>query len=326
METRAIGSLQATVVGLGCNQFGTKACDEATSRAVIAEALDAGIAYFDTADEYGSNYFDPADTEGWGRSEEILGKALGSRRDEVVIATKFGVHPHGDDQRGGASARWARRALEDSLRRLGTDRIDLYQLHIPDPAVPIEETLGVMDEFVRSGKVREIGCCNFDAAMLRDADRTAVASATARFVSLQAPLNLFQRGALTELLPVCEELGMAFVPYYPLASGVLTGKYRRGEPPSPGTRLRDQLGPAQRDQLLSERTFARVEALERFAEKAGHTLLELAFGWLLAQPGVATVIAGAARPGQARANAGAAGWILTPEEAAEATRVVAGAG
>lgn len=322
METRPVGSLRATVVGLGCNQFGTKACDEATSVAVIAEALDAGIAFFDTADEYGSNYFDPTDTAGWGRSEEILGKALRSRRDEVVIATKFGIHPHGDDQRGGASARWARQALDDSLRRLGTDRIDLYQLHMPDSAVPIEETLGVLDEFVSSGKVREIGCCNFDAALLRKAASTSTASEKARFVSLQAPLNLFQRGALTELLPACEELGMRFVPYYPLASGVLTGKYRRGEPPPPGTRLRDQVRTEQRDQLLSDRAFARIEALDRFAAERGHTLLELAFGWLLAQPAVATVIAGAARPGQASTNAGAAGWILTPDEAAEATRAV----
>jgi aryl-alcohol dehydrogenase-like predicted oxidoreductase len=322
METRSVGSLRATVVGLGCNQFGTRVCDEATSLEVIAEALEAGIAYFDTADEYGSNYFDPTDTAGWGRSEEILGKALRSRRDEVVIATKFGVHPHGDDRRGGASAHWAREALEDSLRRLDTDRIDLYQLHVPDAAVPIEETLGVLEEFVRSGKVREIGCCNFDAAMLRHADASASASETARFVSLQAPLNLFQRGALTELVPVCEELGMAFVPYYPLASGVLTGKYRRGELPAPGTRLRDQVGAQVRDQLLSERAFARIEALEEFAKQRGHSLIELAFGWLLAQPSVASVIAGAARPGQAKANAAAASWILTPEEAADATRAV----
>ena len=322
MEQRRIGSLHASVVGLGCNQFGTKSCDEDTSTQVIGEALDAGITYFDTADEYGAAYFDPDDPSGWGRSEEILGAALRSRRDEVVIATKFGVHPHGDAERGGASARWARRAVEDSLRRLGTDRIDLYQLHFPDPSVPVDETLAALDELVTAGKVREIGCCNFSAAQLEEAADVAVAAGHHPFVSLQSALNLFQRGALDDVLPACERLGVAFIPYYPLASGMLTGKYRRGEPIPDNTRLSEQVTEDARARLFSDRTFARLEALEAFAQARGHTLLELAFAWLLAQPSVATVIAGAAKPGQAAANAGAAGWHLTPDDAAAAVQAI----
>jgi aryl-alcohol dehydrogenase-like predicted oxidoreductase len=319
MEQRSIGSLQASVIGLGCNQFGTKACDEATSRRVIGEAIDAGITYLDTADEYGANYFDPTDPTGWGRSEEILGNVLRTRRDEVVLATKFGARPHGDHERGGASARWAKEAIEDSLRRLGTDHIDLYQVHFPDPQVPIEETLGALRELVSAGKVREIGCCNFDAEQLTAA---APGGDRPRLVSLQSALNLFQRGAVDAVLPTCNQLGMAFIPYYPLASGMLTGKYRRGDLPAGGTRLTDQLGDDARQRLFSNRTFDRLEALEAYAAARGRTLLELAFAWLLAQPTVATVIAGAAKPGQASANAAGGGWRLTDDEAAEVTRVV----
>jgi aryl-alcohol dehydrogenase-like predicted oxidoreductase len=323
MEHRTIGSLSASVIGLGCNQFGTKGCDEATSVTVIREAIDAGIDYFDIADEYGMNYFDPTDPDGWGRSEEILGEALRGRRDGVVIATKFGAHPHGDDPRGGNGARWARQAVEDSLRRLQTDRIDLYQVHFPDPSVPIDETLSALDDMVSAGKVREIGCCNFSAAQLTEAADVAEHDGRPKFVSLQSALNLFQRGAIDEVLPTCEDLGMAFVPYYPLASGMLTGKYRRGVEPPAGTRLTEQVPDAMRERLLSDRAFARVEALERFAGSHGHTLLELAFGWLLAQPTVATVIAGAAKPGQVTANAEAGTWRLTREEADAATAAVA---
>jgi aryl-alcohol dehydrogenase-like predicted oxidoreductase len=313
-------------VGLGCNQFGTKACDEPTSRRIVDEAIESGIDYFDTADEYGSNYFDPTDPEGWGRSEEILGRALAGRRDDVVIASKFGARPHGGDEgRGGNRARWARQAVEESLRRLDTDRIDLYQVHFPDAAVPIEETLGALDELVRAGKVREIGCCNFSGAMLRAAAGAADRFGHRRFASAQNALNLFSRGALDDVLPACADLGMAFVPYYPLASGMLTGKYRRGAPPPTGTRLTDQVDDATRGRVFSERAYARLEALERYSVERGHTLLELAFAWLLAQPTLATVIAGAARPGQAAANAAASGWRLTADEATEATRIVANA-
>jgi aryl-alcohol dehydrogenase-like predicted oxidoreductase len=325
MEYRRIGSLSVPVVGLGCNQFATAACDEATSIAIIHEAIDAGITYFDVADEYGQNYADPTERGGWGASEQVLGRALrGRRRDQVLIATKFGAHPHGEVRRGGNSPRWARTALEDSLRRLGTDYIDLYQVHFPDPGTPIAETLAVLDEFVRAGRVREIGCCNFSAAMLAEAEQAADTAGGRRFVSVQNQLNLFQRTALAEVLPACVELGLSFIPYYPLASGMLTGKYRRGAALPSGTRLTDGLmvGPQARDRLFSDKTFARLEALERFASDHGHSLLELAFAWLLAQPAVASVIAGAAKPGQVSVNAAAAGWRLTPEEAERATQAV----
>jgi aryl-alcohol dehydrogenase-like predicted oxidoreductase len=317
MEHRNIGSLSVSVVGVGCNQFGTATCDRVTGQRIVAEALEAGINYFDVADEYGQNYADPTDPRGWGLSEEILGEALRGHRDAVIIATKFGSHPHEDESRGGNSARWARVALEDSLRRLGTDYIDLYQVHFPDPAVPVTETLGVLDEFVGAGKVREIGCCNFSAEMLREARRAVEERESRPFVSVQNALNLFQRGALADVLPVCEELDMAFIPYYPLASGMLTGKYRRGMDLPSDTRLTDGLivSAEARDRLFSQKTFARLEALDKFAAERGHSLLELAVGWLLAQPGVATVIAGAARPGQAASNAGAAGWRLSLDEA-----------
>jgi aryl-alcohol dehydrogenase-like predicted oxidoreductase len=324
MDTRAIGELAVSVVGLGCNQFGTAACDEATSLRVIHEAIDSGIAFFDVADEYGMNYFDPSDPEGWGRSEEILGKALKGHRDEVVIASKFGAHPHADTEgRGGNSARWARIAIDDSLRRLGTDRVDLYQVHFPDPAVPIEETLGVLGEIVAAGKVREIGCCNFTGEAIREAAEASRSRELPAFASSQSALNLFRRSALDDEIPACEELGMSFLPYYPLASGMLTGKYRRGADLPAGTRLSGQVDDDTRRRLFSPRTFARLEALETFAAERGHTLLELAFAWLLAQPTVASVIAGAAKPGQAAANAAAAGWDLSAEDAARATDVVA---
>ena len=324
MDRRKIGTLSVSAVGLGCNQLGTAACDEATAIAVVNEALEAGITFFDVADEYGQNYADPTDPRGWGRSEEILGRALKGRRHDVVIATKFGARPHGDPERGGNSARWVRTAVEDSLRRLGTDHIDLYQVHFPDPEVPIAETLAALAEIVAAGKVREIGCCNFTAEMLSEADRTATDLGVLRFVSAQNPLNLFQRGAIDDLLPMCEQLHMGFLPYYPLASGMLTGKYRRGAELPSDTRLTDGLmvGREARERLFSEKTFARLEALEAFAAARGHSLLELAFAWLLAQPAVASVIAGAARPGQASGNARAGDWQLSLEEATQATRAL----
>ena len=322
METRSIGGLSVSVVGLGCNQFGTAGCDEATSHKVVDEAIESGITFFDIADEYGMNYADPTDPEGWGRSEEILGDALKGRRDQVVVASKFGIHPHADTQnRGGGSARWARLAIEDSLRRLQTDRIDLYQLHMPDPTVPLEETLGALQELVQAGKVLEIGCANINGKALREAAEIAASHGLPQFRSTQSALNLFKRTALDDEIPACEELGMVFIPYYPLASGMLTGKYKRGETPQ-GTRLTEQVTEEARQRLFNDRTFARLEALEAFAQERGHTLLELAFAWLLAQPTVSTVIAGAAKPGQAASNAGAAGWRLTPEEAALATKAV----
>ena len=328
MEHRNIGSLIVSVVGVGCNQFGTATCDETTSRAIISEALESGVTFFDVADEYGENYADPNDPAGWGASEEILGRSLKGHREQVVIATKFGSHPHGDESRGGNSARWARRALEDSLRRLRTEYIDLYQVHFPDPEVPIEETLSVLTDFVVAGKVREIGCCNFTSEMLHEAARSSNTGAFRPFVSVQSALNVFQRGALEDVLPACHELGMAFIPYYPLASGMLTGKYRRGMPLPSDTRLTDgrMVGPDARERLFSDRTFARLDALEGFAGERGHSLLELAIGWLLAQPRVASVIAGAAKPGQVASNAAATGWRMSLAEADQATQTMRRAG
>jgi aryl-alcohol dehydrogenase-like predicted oxidoreductase len=324
MEQRLIGSLSVPIIGLGCNQFGTATCDEDTAIRIIDEAIDAGITYFDVADEYGQNYADRAVVGGWGRSEQILGRALEGRRDSVLIATKLGARPNGDPERGGNSAKWARIAIEDSLRRLRTDHIDLYQIHFPDPDVPIAETLGALNEIVDAGKVREIGCCNFTAEMLTDAAKAAEADGLRKFASVQNPLNLFQRGALDDVLPVCEQLGMGFIPYYPLASGMLTGKYRRDAELPAGTRLTDgfMVSAESRQRLFSDRTFARLDALTEFAGARGHDLLELAFAWLLAQPSVATVIAGAAHPGQASANAKAAGWVLSADEANQATQAV----
>jgi aryl-alcohol dehydrogenase-like predicted oxidoreductase len=322
MEFRKIGKLDVSVIGLGCNQLGTTYCDEALSARIVGEAIDAGINYFDTADEYGANYANHDDPVGWGRSEEFLGRALRGKRDQVIIGSKFSSRPHGDPDGGGASARWARSAIDASLKRLGVDHIDLYQQHFPDPNVPIEETLGVLAEFVQEGKVREIGCSNFSAAQLEQASAAAQALGVGRFASDEGVLNVLQRAGLAEILPACERLDMAFIPYHPLASGMLTGKYRRGQELPAEGRLIEQLDDAAQAKIFSDRGFARIEALEAFAEAHGHTLLELAFAWLLGFPNVATVIAGAARPGQATANAAVIGWHLTPDEVADVTRIV----
>jgi aryl-alcohol dehydrogenase-like predicted oxidoreductase len=222
MDTRRIGSLDVSVVGLGCNNFGWK-LDEAATAAVVHAALDAGIAFFDTADIYGDT-----------RSEVFLGRALGKRREHVVIATKFGMAV--DDQRRGARPEYVKQACEDSLRRLGTDRIDLYQLHQPDPSVPIQDTLGALNDLVRAGKVREIGCSNFSVEQLREAE-AAVRPGAAPFVSVQNEYNLLHRDPERDVLPECRRLGMAFLPFFPLASGLLTGKYRQGQAPPEGSRL-----------------------------------------------------------------------------------------
>jgi hypothetical protein len=199
---------QVLRIMLGTNQLGTAACDEASSTRIVNEAIDAGITYFDTADEYGRNYHDPNDPRGWGRCEEYLGRALGARRDDVVIATKFGVQPYGDPERGGASARWVNQALDESLRRLGTDHVDLYQLHIPDPTVPIDETLGALNSLVHAGKVREIGCSNLTGAALEAANTIAVEAGLRPFVSIQSPLNVIQRASLDDVITAA----LAFVP------------------------------------------------------------------------------------------------------------------
>jgi aryl-alcohol dehydrogenase-like predicted oxidoreductase len=303
LDTRRIGSLEVSGVGLGCNNFGRRLDSEATS-AVVDAALDEGINFFDTADVYGGT-----------KSEEFLGRALGQRREEVVIATKFGAKV--DEQRMGARPEYVRQAAEESLRRLRTDRIDLYQLHRPDPEVPIEDTLGALDELVRAGKVREIGCSNFSAAQLRAAEEAARGGG-ARFVSVQNEYSLLHREVERDVLPECERLGISFIPYFPLASGLLTGKYRKGHTAPEGSRLKSRRG----DSLLTDRNLAVVERLIEFSESRGHTILELAISWLVERPAVASVIAGATSPEQVRSNVAAAGWRLTEEEFAEIDAIV----
>jgi aryl-alcohol dehydrogenase-like predicted oxidoreductase len=307
MERRRIGSLQVTVVGLGCNNFGGRLDAEGTA-AVVHAAIDAGINFLDTADIYGGT-----------KSEEFIGRALAGRRDAVVLATKFGGKI--DEQRRGAKPAYVRQALEDSLRRLATDRIDLYQLHMPDAETPIGETLAAMGELVRAGKVREIGCSNFSAEQIRAAE-AAVPPGGARFVSVQNEYSMLHRKPEQDgVLAECERAGLAFLPYFPLASGLLTGKYRQGQPAPAGTRLAGGGG-----RFLNEANLAVVEALIRFAETRGHTLLELAFCWLLAHRPEASVIAGATKPEQVRANAAAVGWKLTAEEMAQVEAILGRAG
>jgi len=312
VQTPSIGSLDATLVGLGCNNFGGR-IDEAATKRVVDAAIDAGITLFDTADIYGET-----------KSEEFLGRALDGRRDRVLVATKFGVAIDAD-RKGGAGAAYVARACDDSLRRLGTDRIDLYQLHFPDPNTPLEETLGALDALVRAGKVREIGCSNFTPEMIDDAARISSENGWARFVSVQNEYSLLRRLPEKQgVLDACARHDIAFIPYFPLASGVLSGKYTRGEAPPAGTRLAGM--PAERqEQALSEAVMNRVEALDAWARGRGHTLLELAFSWLAAHPVVASVIAGATKPEQAAANAGAVGWTLSEGDLAEIDAVIAAA-
>jgi aryl-alcohol dehydrogenase-like predicted oxidoreductase len=305
MRTRKIGSLDVSVVGLGCNNFGGRV-DYDGSAAVVHAALDAGITFFDTADVYGGT-----------RSEEYLGRALGSRRDEVMVATKFGMPV--DANKKGAKPDYVHRALDDSLRRLHTERVDLYQLHAPDRDTPIADTLGALDECVRAGKVVEIGCSNFTVAQLREAD-AAVAEGAARFVSVQNEFSLLRRDAAQDVLAECERTGLAFLPYFPLASGVLTGKYRRGQPPPPGTRLS---GVKPHEGPLSDDTLAVVERLSEFAERRGRSMVELAIAWIAAHRPVASVIAGATSPEQVRANVAAADWELDDSDLAEVDALLA---
>ncbi len=304
METRSIGSLAVSAVGLGCNNFGMR-LDYAGTAAVVDAALDAGINFFDTADIYGDT-----------RSEQFLGRALAGRRERVILATKFGMRV--DDQRQGAKPVYVRQALEDSLRRLATDHIDLYQLHTPDATTPIADTLAALDGLVRAGKVREIGCSNFTAAQLREA-RAAVRDGAARFVSVQNEYSLLHRDPEAEVLGECEREGLAFLPFFPLASGLLSGKYRRGAPPPQDTRLTGEGGLARR--FMTDRNREAAQALADFAEARGHSLLELAFSWLLRHRSVASVIAGATAAEQVRANVAAAGWQLGADDLAEIDRI-----
>jgi aryl-alcohol dehydrogenase-like predicted oxidoreductase len=289
MRTRSLGAEgpQVTVVGLGTNNFGGR-IDYDAALAVVDEALEQGVTLFDTADIYSQ-----------GTSEEFIGRALEGRRDAVLVATKFGkpMDEHPSDRRG--SRDYIRWAVEGSLRRLRTDRIDVYQMHEPDPNTPLDETLGALDEHVREGTVRWIGSSNYSAEQIEEADRVARERNLTRFVSAQNHYSLVERDAEDEVLPACERLGIGFLPYFPLASGLLTGKYRRGEEATEG-RLAGREIPSER--------WDRAEALQRFADERGVSLLDVAVGGLLAMPAVTCVIAGATKPDQVRANVAAGAW------------------
>jgi aryl-alcohol dehydrogenase-like predicted oxidoreductase len=309
VETRKIGDLDVTIVGIGCNNFGRR-LDITGTEGVVHAAMEAGINFFDTADSYGD-----------GTSEEYLGKALGPRRDEVIIATKFGVQLGDDPSRGGASPRWIERAVEDSLRRLGTDRIDLYQLHRPDENTPIEDTLEALDRLISAGKVRQIGCSNHSEAQIEGALSTSRERDLARFVSVQNEYSLLHREPEKNgVIEACQRNGLALLPYFPLASGMLTGKYTRGKEAPAGSRLAG-MSASRADRFANARNFDRVERLEAFVKERGHTILELAISWLVAQPVVASVIAGATSPEQVQANAEAAKWQLLPEDLTEIDRI-----
>jgi aryl-alcohol dehydrogenase-like predicted oxidoreductase len=306
MNARRVGSLTVSAVGLGCNNFGML-LDYPASEAVVHSALSAGITLFDTADIYGGT-----------QSEQFLGRALAGHRHDAVIATKFGMPV--DDHRKGARPAYVRQAVEDSLRRLGTDRIDLYQLHQPDATVPIADTLGALDELVRAGKVREVGCSNFSSAQVPEAHAAARPGA-AHFVSVQNEYSLLHRDPEREVFAECERLGLAFIPYFPLASGLLTGKYKRGTQAPPGTRL-SQAWAASR--FLTEDRLQTVEALARFAGSRGRSLLDLAMSWLVRHRLVASVIAGATSPDQVLQNVRSAGsWQLTDADLVEIDRITA---
>ncbi len=309
MKQRSFGTtgLQVSAVGLGCNNFGTR-LDRAATAAVVHAALDAGVTLFDTADIYGNR----------GASETLLGEALGARRKDIVLVTKFGLPMDDSGRRQGGSRRYVREAAEASLRRLNTAWIDVYYYHRPDPATPIEETLAALDELVRAGKVGHIGCSNFSPAQIDTALATARGKSLPAFTTAQDQYSLLARGIERDLLPALQRHRLALLPYFPLASGMLSGKYRLGQPLPAGTRLAN---PRYSDRVLNDANLRIVEELARFCAARGRTLLQLAFGWLLAQPLVASVIAGASTPEQMRQNAGAIGWELTADEAAEVDRI-----
>lgn len=311
MESRSIGPLSVSRVGLGCNNFGKK-LDQTDSTSVVDAALEAGITFFDTADAYGQG---DHTFSGRGTSEEFLGTALGARRSDVVIATKFGLPMSDTDQtmRGGGAA-WVKKACDGSLGRLGTDYIDLFQLHFPDDASDISETLGALNELVVEGKVRAIGCSNFSPDELQEAEDAGTSLGSAKFSSASNEYSLLRREVEGDVLPTCSELGLSFLPFFPLASGLLTGKYAKGAPAPEGTRL--AFWKPREHQNLDDDVLDHVERLSGVASQSGHSILDLAFSWLLANPQVASVIAGATSADQVRANVAAASWKLTADELA----------
>jgi len=310
MDQRNLGSsgLRVSVVGLGCNNFGGRIDLEAT-RKVVHAALDLGITLFDTADSYGNR----------GGSEQCLGEILGDRRKEIILATKFGLPMDDSGKLMGGSRRYIMSAVEASLKRLRTDWIDLYQMHRMDPLTPIDETLRALDDLIRQGKVRYIGCSNFSSWRMVEALLTSRQLNLNAFASCQDHYNLLERDIERELVPAIKAYNMGLLPFFPLASGLLTGKYERQTPPSPGTRFGGNKAMAEKN--LTDRNWQIVERLQTFCTQRDHNLLELAFSWLAARPGVASVIAGATRPEQLEVNVNAASWVLSPDDMAEIDRL-----
>ena len=311
MEKRKLGKsgIEVSVIGLGCNNFGALPVD--ASKRVVDRALELGITLFDTADVYGNR----------GGSETQLGEILGHRRKDIVLATKFAMPMDDEGTKSGASAAYIRQACEDSLKRLRTDYIDLYQQHRPDPKTPIEETLGALDDLVKQGKVRAIGCSNMPADQLTAAQDMSRSRHLAAYVTAQDEYSLLVRGIETALVPTLEKEGMGLLPYFPLASGLLTGKYEKGKEIPAGTRYArmGRFG----ERYMTEENWRIVEALSAFAKSKGHSILELAFAWLIANPTLSSVIAGATRPEQVEQNVRAASWKLSQADMAEVNRLTA---
>ena len=312
MEYRNLGSsgLRVSLVGLGCNNFGMR-LDLEQTRAVVDRAFDLGITFFDTADMYG----------GRGGSETQLGKILGHRRKDIVLASKFGMAMSDDGTKIGASRRYIMSAVEDSLRRLKTDWIDLYQLHQPDPLTPLDETMQALDDLVTQGKIRYIGCSNLPSWQVVESQWISKSMRLNRFVSCQDEYNILNRNVEAELIPAMQKYGCGLLPYFPLASGLLTGKYKRTEMPE-GARLTDMPTFANRIYLTDE-NFDIVDNLNKFANKTGHSILELAFGWMASRPTTASIIAGATKPEQIDANVAAVNWVLSQSEIDEVDKISA---
>ncbi|MBH67008.1 MAG: aldo/keto reductase [Rhodospirillaceae bacterium] len=306
MEYRNLGSsgLRVSLVGLGCNNFGMK-LDVEETRAVVDRAIDKGITLFDTADMYGAR----------GGSEEHLGQILGSRRKDIILASKFGMAMSDDGTKMGASRRYIMTAVEDSLRRLKTDWLDLYQLHQPDPLTPLEETLAALDDLVTQGKVRYIGCSNLPAWQVVESQWISKSRGFSRFISCQDEYNILNRKIEDELIPAMSQYNCGLLPYFPLASGLLTGKYKKDSMPK-GARLTDMPTFANRV-YVTDQNFAIVDKLEKFSQQAGHSLLELAFSWTATRPTTASIIAGATKPEQIDANVAAVSWNMSSDEIKE---------
>jgi aryl-alcohol dehydrogenase-like predicted oxidoreductase len=311
MQRRKLGATgpEVSIVGLGANNFANRS-DFAASERVVNRALDLGITLIDTADSYGNR----------GGSEEYLGRILGTRRKDIVLATKFGLPMDNSGKMRGASRRYAMEAVEASLRRLKTDWIDLYQVHRPDAQTPIEETLRALDDLVKSGKVRFIGCSNFSASQLEEALGTSRRNAIASFVTCQDEYNLLERDLEKDRLPVMRKHGLGLLPYFPLASGLLTGKYKQHAALPPGTRFAGNV-PRGKDAFMNARNWRIVNALSDFATERGCTLLELAMSWLASRPYIPSIIAGATRPEQVEQNIAAVNWILPDADLAEINRL-----